>query len=96
MKYGIEAFIAALDIIPKTLMKNAGIDSNEKIPELDNAISNGQIMGIDVTNGSFIYPEREGILDNYCVIRQMLTSSIIIASNLLLVDEIVRAGKNLK
>ena len=77
-------------------MKNAGIDSNEKIPELDNAISNGQIMGIDVTNGSFIYPEREGILDNYCVIRQMLTSSIIIASNLLLVDEIVRAGKNLK
>ena len=49
-------------------------------------------MGIDCSTGETISPAEHGILDNYNVKRQMIHSATIIASNLLLVDEIMRAG----
>ena len=42
--------------------------------------------------GGALCPVESGILDNYRVKRQIIHSATIIASNLLLVDEIMRAG----
>ena len=50
-------------------------------------------MGIDLKTGDVLDPVTEGIFDNYRVHRQMLNSSAVIASNLLLVDEMMRAGR---
>jgi T-complex protein 1 subunit zeta len=42
--------------------------------------------------GGALFPMEHGIVDNYRVKRQIIHSATIIASNLLLVDEIMRAG----
>jgi T-complex protein 1 subunit zeta len=53
----------------------------------------GHAVGIDLKTGDVLDPVTEGIFDNYRVHRQMLNSSAVIASNLLLVDEMMRAGR---
>ena len=50
-------------------------------------------MGIDLKTGDPLDPVTAGIYDNYRVHRQMLSSCAVIASNLLLVDEMMRAGR---
>lgn len=49
-------------------------------------------IGLDLTSGEPISPKAVGIFDNYVVKKQIINSCSVIASNLLLVDEIMRAG----
>jgi len=56
----------------------------------------GNIVGIDVVTGEPMSPAMMGIYDNYCVKRQILHSAPVIASQLLLVDEVMRAGMNMR
>ena len=49
-------------------------------------------MGLDLKSGASMDPVEGGVLDNYCVKRQLIHSSTVIASNLLLVDEVMKAG----
>lgn len=90
---GVQAFAEALLVIPKTLATNAGLDAQETIVKLkqEYAVA-GMPVGVDLKTGNVIIPISEGILDNHCVMKQLLNSSCIIASNLLLVDEMMRAG----
>jgi T-complex protein 1 subunit zeta len=50
-------------------------------------------VGMDIETGEAIDPVALGILDVYQVKHQMLESAGVIASQLLLVDEIIRAGR---
>ena len=54
-----------------------------------------QPVGLDVDTGEPMIPEQNGIWDNYIVKRQFLHLSTVLASQLLLVDEVIRAGKNM-
>ncbi|GFQ93415.1 t-complex protein 1 subunit zeta [Trichonephila clavata] len=54
--------------------------------------ADGQLIGLDIDTGEPLISEIAGILDNYKVKKQLLCSCSAIAGNLLLVDEIVRAG----
>lgn len=56
------------------------------------AESTGQPVGVDCATGEAVNPVDLGILDNYRVKKQMIHSCTVIACNLLLVDEIMRAG----
>lgn len=49
-------------------------------------------VGLDLTSGEPIISRDMGIFDNYIVKKQIINSCTVIASNLLLVDEIMRAG----
>jgi T-complex protein 1 subunit zeta len=53
-------------------------------------------VGVDINSGEPIDPTTIGVWDNWRVKRQMLDSSAVIAEQLLLVDEIMRAGKQIK
>ncbi|VUZ48179.1 unnamed protein product [Hymenolepis diminuta] len=99
-RLGVRAFADALLIIPKVLATNSGHDSQETMVKLLEEASqiekrNGtsrQLVGLDLGTGEVIEPVAAGILDNYIVKKQMVGSAAVIASNLLLVDEIMRAG----
>lgn len=106
-RLGVEAFAEALLIIPKTLAQNGGHDSQEcmvKLQEESVALNplnetTGEIdvsattaVGVDVITGEPMLPAEQGVWDNYIVKKQILFSSTEIASQLLLVDEIMRAG----
>jgi len=95
-KLGVQAFADALLIIPKTLANNSGFDPLDCLVTLQEEFANGHVVGLDLNTGECCSPEEEGIWDNYRVKKHMLNSSSVIASQLLLVDEILRAGKNLQ
>lgn len=92
-RLGVQAYADALLIIPKTLAKNAGYDSQATMVKLqEESLASDEAIGLDLSNGEVCLPADEGILDNYRVKRQLLQSCTVIASNLLLVDEVMRAG----
>jgi T-complex protein 1 subunit zeta len=92
-RLGVQAFADALLIIPKTLAQNAGLDPQETIVKLQEEYTrSGLPVGVDLSTGEPLIPVERGILDNYVVKKTLLNSCCVIASNLLLVDEIMRAG----
>ncbi|XP_064620672.1 T-complex protein 1 subunit zeta-like [Lineus longissimus] len=92
-RLGVQAFAEALLVIPKVLGKNSGHDPQETIVKLqEEYVTAGQPVGLDLATGEACIPGDLGIVDNYRVKKQLLHSCTVIASNLLLVDEIMRAG----
>lgn len=95
-KLGIQAFADALLIIPKTLAENSGLDVQTTLLTLeDERIKSGLMIGLDIKTGDAVLPEDLGIWDNVRVKRQSLYLSTVLASQLLLVDEVMRAGKQM-
>jgi T-complex protein 1 subunit zeta len=91
-KLGVQTYAEALLIIPKTLASNAGLDTMDALINVQDAQMSGMVAGLDVSTGEACSPVDMGIFDNYRVKKQMIHSAGIIASQLLLVDEIMRAG----
>ncbi|CAF3926406.1 unnamed protein product, partial [Adineta steineri] len=92
-RLGVQAFAEALLIIPKAIAQNAGHDQQETIVKLQHEYTTSKIpVGIDITTGEAMEPKSLGIYDNYRVKKQLIHSSTSIATNLILVDEILRAG----
>jgi len=95
-KLGVQAFCDALLIIPKTLADNSGLDVIDTLLKLqDEHAASKMLVGLDVKTGEAILPSDEGIWDNVRVKRQSLYLSTVLASQLLLVDEVMRAGKHM-
>ncbi|XP_044261503.1 T-complex protein 1 subunit zeta [Tribolium madens] len=92
-RLGIGAYAEALLVIPKVLATNSGFDAQDTIVKLqEESRLNPEPIGLDLTSGQPINPKDAGIFDNYIVKKQIINSCSVIASNLLLVDEIMRAG----
>eukprot|EP00061_Rhincodon_typus_P010929 g35571.t1 len=94
-RFGFQAFADAILIIPKTLAQNAGYDPQEIV---SNALSRERQttlpVGIDLSSGELIDDWETPIWDNACVKHQLIHTCTAVASNLLLVDEIVGTGMN--
>ncbi|XP_011097194.1 T-complex protein 1 subunit zeta 1 [Sesamum indicum] len=93
---GVEAFADALLVVPKILAENSGLDTQDVIIELAGEHDKGNVVGLNLHTGEPIDPQMEGIFDNYSVKRQIINSGPVIASQLLLVDEVIRAGRNMR
>ncbi|CUS22123.1 LAQU0S04e08724g1_1 [Lachancea quebecensis] len=95
-KAGIQAFAEALLVVPKTLIKNSGYDALDVLATCQDELEEeeGRIVGVDLNVGDSCDPTIEGIWDSYRVIRNAITGSTGIASNLLLCDELLRAGRS--
>jgi T-complex protein 1 subunit zeta len=93
---GVQAFADALLVIPKTLAMNSGFDLQDTLVGLLAEHRQGHKVGLDVSTGEPMDPETEGVWDNYRVKRQMLQSAAVISTQLLLVDEVIKAGKTQK
>lgn len=95
-KLGIDAFAQALLGIPKTLAENSGYDAQEAVIKLQEEFEQGNRVGLDISTGEPLDPQMAGIYDNYLVKKQIIQSAPVIASQLLLVDEVMRAGMNMR
>ncbi|XP_070334795.1 T-complex protein 1 subunit zeta-2 isoform X2 [Odocoileus virginianus] len=92
-RLGVQAFADALLIIPKVLAQNSGYDLQETLVKVQAEHSDSkQPVGIDLNTGEPMIAADAGVWDNYCVKKQLLHSCTVIATNILLVDEIMRAG----
>ncbi|MXQ79097.1 hypothetical protein E5288_WYG000474 [Bos mutus] len=90
---GVQAFADALLIIPKVLAQNSGFDLQETLVKIQAEHSEStQLVGVDLNTDEPMVAAEAGIWDKYCVKKQLLHSCTVIATNILLVDEIMRAG----
>ena len=93
IRLAFQAYADALLVIPKTLAVNSGYDSQDTIVRLqEEAELSTDPIGLDLSTGEPCKPVDLGIFDNYIVKKQIINSCTVIATNLLLVDEIMRAG----
>ncbi|GLC36161.1 T-complex protein 1 subunit zeta [Pleodorina starrii] len=95
-KLGIDAFAEALCGLAKALAENSGHDPQEAIIKLQEEHERGNTVGFDVGTGEPMDPATAGVYDNYLVKRQILQSAPVLAGQLLLVDEVMRAGINMR
>ncbi|XP_066931275.1 T-complex protein 1 subunit zeta-like [Clytia hemisphaerica] len=92
-RLGVQAFADALLIIPKALASNSGYDPQEATVKLQAEYGKSKVpVGIDLNTGEPMNPATNGVWDNYRVKRQLINSCTVIAGNLLLVDEVMKAG----
>jgi len=102
-KLGVEAFARALQVIPKTLADNAGFDPVDTLLEIEDEQTRIETeekkkptIGVNLDTGKPMDAAAAGIWDNVCVKRRVIQSSTVIAQQLLLVDVVMRAGKDTK
>ncbi|KAM6372618.1 LOW QUALITY PROTEIN: T-complex protein 1 subunit zeta [Pluvialis apricaria] len=89
----VQAFADAYSSIPKVLAQNSGYDPQETLVKVQTEqAESGNSPGVDLNTGEPMVAAAAGIWDNYNVKKQLLHSCTVIASNILLVDEIMRAG----
>ena len=90
VKAGITSFAEGVLVIPKTLASNGGFDPMDVIVTMQEEYEEGHIVGVDLQSGETLDPVAEGIWDNYRVVRNMMQNASVIATNFLLVDEMMR------
>jgi T-complex protein 1 subunit zeta len=97
VKLGIQCFADALLVIPRTLAENSGLDAQETLLKVMEAHEkSGEPYGVDVITGEAQPVTVSHVYDNYIVKRQFLNIAPVLAEQLLLVDEVMRAGKNMR
>ena len=95
-RIGVEAFAAALLNMTGILAANAGFDAQECVIALRKAHAEGVPAGLDLTTGEPMDCDLAGVFDTYIVKRQIMNSAPVMAAQLLLVDEVIRAGINMR
>ncbi|OAF70713.1 CCT-zeta, partial [Intoshia linei] len=90
---GLSIFAEGILVIPKTLARNSAHDIADTMVQLDNEFykNTTTTIGLNLETGTPFDPIDAGIFDNYRVKKQMILSGALITSNLLRVDEIMRA-----
>lgn len=93
-RLGVEAFASSLLCIPKTLAENSGFDVQDSLIKIEEEQERSeQPVGLNLNTGEAFLASAEGIWDSYIVKKQTLNLSTVLASQLLLVDEVMKAGK---
>jgi T-complex protein 1 subunit zeta len=93
-KLGVLAFADAMLIVPKVLAENSGFDVQDTIIKLqEERLRTGAPIGLDVTTGQPMLPSQTGVWDALRVKKQIIQLGAVLASQLLLVDEVLRAGR---
>merc|ERR1712100_324288 len=94
-KLGLEVFAESLLVVPKSLAENSGHDPQDVIIKMRDAqAANPDVpVGLAILTGEVLEPMSAGIVDTFLSKRHMIGTAPVIANQLLLVDEILRAGR---
>jgi thermosome len=88
----IEAFADALEVIPRTLAENAGLDILDTMVAMKTAhAKEGKYMGVNVFAGGVIDMLSEGVVEPKIVKEQAIKSGIEVASMILRIDDVLAA-----
>jgi len=89
----VRAYSKAMEIIPRTLAENAGLDPVDAITDL-NAAHDGKSKwgGLDVSNGKILNALKHGIIEPLKVKTQALGSASDVAILILRIDDVIVAG----
>ena len=86
----IEAFADALEIVPKTLAENAGLDVIDILIKLRKAHKDGdKFAGIDVYTGDIVDMRERNVVEPIRVGRQAIQSATEVANMILRIDDVI-------
>jgi thermosome len=91
----VEAFAESMEIIPKTLAENAGLEKIDVLVELRAAHEKpeGHLMGVDVFTGKIVNMHKKGVIEPLSVKEQAVKSAVESASMILRIDDVISGGK---
>ena len=91
----IEAFAEALEIVPKTLAENAGLEPIDVMVEIKAAHEkpDGFSYGVDVFTGKIVNMLEKGVIEPLIVKEQAIKSAAEAASMILRIDDVIAASK---
>jgi thermosome len=91
----IEAFADSMEIVPKTLAENAGLEPIDILVELKAAheTRKGHLMGVDVFNGKIINMHKDGVVEPQVVKEHAIKSATEVASMILRIDDVIASTK---
>ena len=91
----VEAFAESLEIIPKTLAENAGLEKIDIMVELRAAHEKpkGHLMGVDVFTGKVADMQKMGVIEPLSVKEQAIKSASEAASMILRIDDVISSSK---
>jgi thermosome len=91
----IEAFADALEVIPRTLAENAGLDPIDIIVELRSRHEKGEVWaGVDVISGKVVNMLERGVIEPVVVKEQAIRSATEACSMILRIDDVIAAAKS--
>jgi len=88
----IEAFADAVDVIPRTLAENAGLDPIDSLVELRSRQADDSTAGLDAYTGDVIDMESEGVVEPLRIKTQAIESATEAAVMILRIDDVIAAG----
>jgi chaperonin GroEL (HSP60 family) len=91
----VEAFAESLEMVPKTLAANAGLEPIDIMAELRSAHEKpkGYLQGVDVFTGKISDMYKNGVLEPLSVKEQAIKSSSEAASMILRIDDVIATSK---
>ncbi|BAW31365.1 MAG TPA: thermosome subunit alpha [Methanothermobacter sp.] len=87
----VAAFAEALEVVPKTLAENAGLDSIDTLVDLRAAHEESPYMGLDVFEGEVVDMKEAGVLEPHRVKKQAIQSAAEAAEMILRIDDMIAA-----
>jgi archaeal chaperonin len=91
----IEAFAAAMEVIPRTLAENAGLDAIDMLVAMRAAHANGKkTFGVDADAGKPTDMLKNGVVEPLRVKTQAISSAAEVAVMILRIDDIIAAQKS--
>lgn len=95
IQLAIEAFASALEVIPRTLAENAGLDPIDKLVELRAAHEKGEkTYGLDVFEGKPVDMLAAGVVEPLRVKTQAIASAAEAAVMILRIDDVIASAKS--
>ena len=91
----IEAFADAIEIVPKTLAENAGLEAIDILVGLRSAHQKprGHLMGVNVFTGKIMDMRECGVIEPLRVKEQAVKSATAVASMILRIDDVIASSK---
>ncbi|MFH1377112.1 MAG: thermosome subunit alpha [Candidatus Woesearchaeota archaeon] len=89
------AFADSIEIIPRTLAENAGLDPIDMLTELKSRHDNGEKWaGLDVFEGRVVDAWERGVIEPLKVKSQAVKSATEVSELILRIDDVIASGKN--
>jgi len=91
----VEAFADALELVPRTLATNAGLDGIDALVDLRAAHDDGDLYaGLDVFSGEVVDSYEAGVVEPATAKQQAVVSAAEAANLILKIDDVLEAGES--
>ncbi|MAF99218.1 MAG: thermosome subunit [Nanoarchaeota archaeon] len=90
----VQAFADAVEVVPRTLAENAGLDPIDVLTKLRSANEQHKWSGIDVFTGDVMNAMEKGVIEPLKIKTQAISSAAEVAEMILRIDDVVLSSKN--